>query len=179
VWLELQDVYRDQVLQDVQGVNCEPAGGGSWDTGDIPDPTFVNQTWTPTTDPHEVGDHAMVKMTCNFSFLTPLVGSILGNPMLISATAEFPVKGGKIIDLPVLPEVSASPTPCGDDCCFAPDLSGVRVNSAPAVFQGTYGFDGTVIVTRPPNGNYSITSQNLVGGQEYACSTNIEVGGAT
>jgi len=179
VWVELQDIYRDQVLQDMQAINCAPTGGGSWATTDVPDPTFINQTGTPTADPYEVGDHAQVQMTCHFSFLTPLVGVIMGDPMPISALAEFPVKGGKINDVPVAPEVDPTPPPCGEDCCTAPDLSDVRVNNAPAVFNGTFGFSGSVMVTNPPNGNYLIKSQDLVGGQEYACTTDIEVGGAS
>lgn len=179
VWVGLQDVYREQVVQDMEAINCAPPGGGAWDDADIPDPTFVHQEGTPTTDPYEVGDHAQVQMTCNFSFLTPLVGVVLGNPMPISALAEFPVKGGLINDVPVLPEPSGPPPPCEEECCEAPDLYGLRVNAAPSVYNGTYQFTGTVIVTRPPNGNYLITSQNLVGGQEYACTADIEVGGAT
>ena len=177
-WIALQDVYREQVLQDMQAINCAPPGGGSWEEADVPDPVFINQAGTPTADPYEVGDHAQVSMTCHFTFLTPLVGSILGNPMPISALAEFPVKGGLINDVPVLPEASASASPPEEeDLCTVPELFGLRVNSAPAVYQGTAGFTGSVIVTRPPNGNYVIASQNQVAGQQIACTTDIQVSG--
>jgi hypothetical protein len=175
VWIGLQDVYRAQVLQDMEAVNCAPAGGGDWETADIPDPTFVNQTGTPTADAYEIGDHAKVEMTCHFTFLTPLVGSIVGDPMAISASAEFPVKGGKINDVPVLPEPSASPPGEEEDLCNVPELFGLRVNDAAAVYQGTYGFSGSVIVARPPNGNYTIASQDQVAGQDIACTTDIGV----
>jgi len=176
VWVELQDVYRAQVLQDMQAINCAPPGGGDWEAADVPDPAFVNQTDTPTTDPYEFGDHTRVTMTCHFTFLTPLVGAILGDPMPISAAAEFPVKGGMVNDVPVVPDVSASPAP-EEELCEVPELFGVRTNSALPIYQGTFGFSGTVIVSRPPNGNYLILRQNQVAGQEIACTTDITVYG--
>jgi hypothetical protein len=176
VWVELQDVYRDQVAQDMEAINCGPTGGGSWDAADVPNPTFINQAGTPTTDPHEVGDHAQVRMTCNFTFLTPLVGGIFGDPMPITALAEFPVKGGKINDVPVLPEASASPPAEEEDQCEVPELfHGLRVNEAPAVYNGLAGFSGAVIPQRPPNGNYLIGSQDLVGGSLIDCDIPIHV----
>ena len=35
---QLKLIYRNQVLQDLQSINCEPPGGGTWQTSDIPDP---------------------------------------------------------------------------------------------------------------------------------------------
>lgn len=174
VWVELQDVYRAQVLHEVQGINCAPPGGGSWATDDIPAPTYIDQPGTPTTDEYEIGDHTTVAMTCEFSFLTPFLGMVIGNPMPISASAEFPVKGGRINDVPVLPEPSASLPPV--PTCTAPQLYdvGLRVNSAPSEYTAA-GFTGDVIVTRPPSGNYVIGNQDLVAGQEYDCTVDIIV----
>ena len=60
--------------------------------------------------------------------------------------------------------------------CPMPQLLGKKVNIGQSDFT-TAGFTGTYSVTRPPNGNYDITSQSLVGGQQYACSSGVTVAG--
>ncbi|HYN63274.1 MAG TPA: TadE/TadG family type IV pilus assembly protein, partial [Candidatus Limnocylindrales bacterium] len=73
----LKSLYRDAVTQDLQSINCAPAGGGVWQTTDVPDPTYINLPSTPTANEYELGDHVNVDLTCNFSFLTPLLGIFL------------------------------------------------------------------------------------------------------
>ena len=236
-----QAAYRLQVLADMNAINCAPPGGGAaWTTANIPTPTFVNVAGSYSIDPYEVGDHSKVVMTCNFSFLTPLVGAILGNPMVIQATAEFPVKAGAINGIVVVtPSPAPTPPPCAGkktvpnlagqsvaaaraawtgagftgaftpasgfnaetvtgqttnpvstpgQCivptatvtvshqsqCTAPQLIGLKVNAGQSPYT-VAGFTGTYTITRPPNGNYNIGSQSLVGGQIYVCSSPMTV----
>jgi Flp pilus assembly protein TadG len=60
--------------------------------------------------------------------------------------------------------------------CTMPQLVGLHVNAAQSAFTGA-GFTGTFTVNRPPNGNYSVTGQNKIGGQQYACTSAVTVSG--
>lgn len=133
----LQAIYRDQVIQDMQAINCAPPGGGTWDTTDVPNPTFSDVPGTATTSPYELGDHASVTLSCRFSFITPLVGLIVGNPMPINATAVFPVKGGSVAGVPLDNQV---PSGCLDKT--VPNMVGLTVANARAAWTGA-GFTGT------------------------------------
>jgi beta-lactam-binding protein with PASTA domain len=315
---QLKGIYRNQVTQDLQSINCAPAGGGVWQTADVPDPTYIDEPSTPTVDAYEIGDHVRVTLTCHFSFLTPLVGFFMGDPMPIQAASEFSIKGGEINGIPVgnappggcldkqvpnmvgisvsaarsawtsagftgafspasgqdtetvatqnttpasnpgdclvatatvvvttngppactnpnatVPNLvgltvtqarttwsaagfnnntfspasgsdsdqvtgqTTSPSSSPGDCrpktttvtvthtppaptpvpnCTMPQLFGTRANSASGVFR-TAGFTGVVTITHPPRGNYNITTQSLVAGQSYPCTSGLTVGG--
>jgi TadE-like protein len=233
----LKDIYRQQVIDDLTSINCEAPGGGSWTKSDIPDPTFVDVAGTPTTDPYELGDHAQVILHCDFHFLTPIVGAILGDPQSITATSVFPVKGGEVAGVPVgnapptppacngayVPDMvgtsvaaarnawtlagftgafspstgndlqtvtsqTTSPVSSPGQClaktatvnvtseatCAAPALIGLTANNAKAPYVNA-GFTGTFTINRPPNNNYNVGSQSLVGGQVYVCSSPMTV----
>jgi TadE-like protein len=136
----LQDIYQQQVVDDMNAINCEaPGGGGAWTKADVPGPVFKDVPGTFSTDPYEVGDHAQVRLACNFSFLTPLVGSIVGDPLTIVATSEFPVKGGEIKGIPI-----GGPPPPPVVCTnkIVPTLVGQSVQAARAAWTGA-GFTGS------------------------------------
>jgi len=174
--------YRQQVLNDLQAINCAPLGGGTWDLADIPDPVFVDHGGT--IDPHELGDHAAVDLECGFTFLTPLVGNIMGNPMTIGGRSEFAIRGGIINGIPVqtaLPTSvatsSATPTPVPNGAlCEFPQLLGETVSSGQALWNVKL-FTGSYSAVRPPNNNYTIGQWNppMVFGQEYLCDSSVTV----
>ncbi len=311
----LKALYRQQVVNDMNAIGCQPVGKAArtaWTTADVPDPTFRNAIGTA--DAHEFGDFAVVTLRCEFSFLTPLVGLIVSNPLPVGTKAEFPIKAGEIpgavaaaqppaagcinkivpnlVGLTVsgarlawtnagftgaftpatgsdtenvlaqitspssspgaclaasatvlvtttvngctLPEVKVpnmvgltvsqargqwtaagftgsfspatgndtnivntqttnpakSPGACSvptttvtvthsappPTSCTMPQLIGLRVNVAQASFT-TAGFTGAFTITRPPSGNYTVTSQTLIGGQTYTCGSSVTVGG--
>ncbi|MDF2734882.1 MAG: cell surface protein [Chloroflexota bacterium] len=59
--------------------------------------------------------------------------------------------------------------------CTAPSLNGVKRNDAQAAWTGR-GFTGTVSDgPGAPNGNYTITTQSLVGGSNYPCTSAVVV----
>jgi hypothetical protein len=237
----LQALYRQNVIDDMESINCAAPGGGAWTTADIPDPAFRDQAGSFSTDPYEVGDHAQVTLNCEFQFLTPLVGALVGDPMTIAALAEFPVRTGEIDGIPI---GGAVPTPTPGSCpgssaivpslvgqtvaaariawsgagftgafnpatgsdpdtvtgqttnpasspgdciaktatvtvthelaCTAPQLVAMKASAGAAAFSAA-GFTGTYTINRPPNNDYNIGSQSLVGGQPYVCSSNITV----
>ena len=169
--------YRQQVLNDMRAINCAPIGGGTWEVADIPDPGFEDKGGTA--DPHEIGDHATVDLECGFTFLTPLIGNIMGNPMLISARSEFAVRGGVINGVPVATAIPsgapASAAPCINP---VPQLVGLRVNAGRIAWT-VAGYTGAYTISRvnpQENGNYIITAVDLVQGEFYPCDTPITVG---
>jgi len=169
--------YRQQVVNDLQAINCAPLGGGTWDATDIPDPVF--QDHVGTIDPHEIGDHATVDLTCAFTFLTPLVGNIMGNPMTISARSEFAVRGGVISGIPVataIPDPSASLPPPSAPACVAPQLLGLKVVPNGRSAWTNAGFDSGNYSHPQIGSNWTIEWQTLVFGQSYPCDSVIEVG---
>lgn len=307
--------YRQAVLNDIKALNCQRPGGGAWTLADIPDPVFETKPTSFSADAYEVGDHAVVNLTCQFGLITPLAGAIVGDPITVGANAEFMVRGGKINGVPiggappptgcidqVVPNLiglsvadartswtnagftgaftpatgsdtnvvssqttsppsspndclvatatvivaHSAPGPCSGsdvqvptltgltvaqarsawtgagftgafspasgsdtnvvsgqttspssapgDCrvptttvtvthaappppqCTMPQLIGQKVNAGQSTFT-TAGFTGTYTITRPPSGNYNITTQSLVGGQSYACSSPVTVAG--
>lgn len=169
--------YRQQILNDMQAINCAPVGGGTWAISDIPDPVFEDKGGTA--DAHEVGDHAAVDLECGFTFLTPLVGNIMGNPMLIGARSEFAVRGGVINSIPVATAIPSGAPASAAPCIFpVPQLVGLRVNVGQAAWM-VAGYTGAYNISRvnsQENGNYIITQVTLVQGEFYPCDTPITVG---
>ena len=169
-----RDNYEDQILADANALNCTLPGV-------IPAPAFPTGT--------DLGDSAHVTLTCQFTLITPLVSNILGNTITISADSIFPVRtgisGGVIVgSLPPTPTPTPSPTPTPTPnpsatpaptpkLCNIPGFSGNKVNTAQTVWNAA-GFTTTVIINRPPNGNYTVTSQSPgVGGQPVNCDTTV------
>ena len=71
----------------------------------LPNPVFPNGT--------DIGSPAVVSITCKFSLITPLIGGIVGNPLNVSASASFPIRGGTIEGTPIgqtLPTFQATPS---------------------------------------------------------------------
>jgi hypothetical protein len=73
--------------------------------GETPDdaicPVVIN-TYTPTfidgpddgTSSRDLGDSARVSVSCNFRVLTPIIGAILSNSVIVGASATFPIRPG-------------------------------------------------------------------------------------
>ena len=79
--------YRNQVINDTAATNCllDP---------EVPaDPTFEDGNGDGTRT--RIGDRATVALTCTFTPITPIISSILGDGIPVSASAMFPVKRGQ------------------------------------------------------------------------------------
>lgn len=165
-----QASYEAQILADAGALNCTLPGT-------IPDPVFANGT--------SLADSAEVTLSCTFSLITPLVSQILGGTVTISAESVFPVRAGLAGVAPistVAPTPSAIPTPTAAPSgspaptprqCDVPSFVGARVNEVQSDWSAA-GFTTTVIVIRPPNGNYTVTAQSpAVGGQPVDCATTV------
>ncbi|MEO7295563.1 MAG: TadE/TadG family type IV pilus assembly protein [Candidatus Limnocylindria bacterium] len=150
----LQAQYRDVVLNELESLNCDRPAGGSYTPADVPQPTFEEKpTSFSGSDRWEVGDQATVTIECRFELLTPLAGAIVGDPILIAASADFMVRGGVINGIPIGP---APPVPgCVDQT--VPTLTGLSVAAArtawtDAGFTGAFspatGSDTEVVVSQ-------------------------------
>jgi hypothetical protein len=163
-----RDSYLDQILADANALNCTLPGT-------IPDPVFPGGT--------DLGDSAHVTLTCDFALMTPLVSQILGGTVTIRADSIFPIRagiaGGVVVgSLPPTPTPTPTPDPSATpgptpQLCDVPGFSGNKANDAQTIWNAE-GFTTTVIINRPPNGNYTITTQSpAVGGQPVDCDTTV------
>jgi hypothetical protein len=169
-----RDSYEEQILADADALNCSLPGT-------LPNPTFPTGT--------DLGDTAQVSLSCTFTLLTPIVSALLGNTITITADSVFPIRAGVAGAVPTpaptpvptptpTPAPSATPAPTPQQCQI-PSFVGARANDAQAIWNAA-GFSTTVTITRPPNGNYTITNQAPgVGGQWANCAgTTITVFGS-
>lgn len=115
---DTKDRYELLVLSDLQALNC------TLPTPDpVPDPVFTG---------FDDGDLVSVTLACDFGLITPLAGSIVGQPLGISAGAEFPVHQIINSNLPT-PEPTPIPAcgaPTADFDTNPAPSSGGRVNIA-------------------------------------------------
>jgi PKD repeat protein len=77
--------YRQKVANDARAINCVPPNP-------IPDPVLAGGT--------ALGAHVHVEISCQFGILTPIVSSILGGTVLVTAETTFPVKEGVVATVP-------------------------------------------------------------------------------
>ena len=100
----VQGRYQELISNDARAINCVPPS-------DQFDPVFP--------DGFDLGDPAEVAITCAFDVVTPVISSIVGTPIPLTATAVFPVREGAVGAVPgggggtVTPpvaEFAASPT---------------------------------------------------------------------
>jgi TadE-like protein len=152
---DIDDLYYSRMTADLSALNCAiPDYDGDGRTNETdgsaeliqdlkaapsPDvqPQFVDNA--DTADPYEAGDLVTVNLDCDFSFITPIVGLIVGDPMPIRATATFTVFGGEINGIPVPPD----PIPAG---CIGtdkevPNLVSYTVAEARSIWSNA-GFTG-------------------------------------
>ncbi len=112
-----QTRYRDLMIANGEGINCELRPAASTP----PDPTFPDGT--------EVGQRAVVALTCGFGVLTPIIGFVIGNVIEVGASATFPISYGCLADCPPPPSL-VSPPPPPDNCRTVPDMIGLSVAGA-------------------------------------------------
>ena len=187
--LTVQSEYQRLVAQEAAGANCalpNPA----------PEPTFPSGT--------SLGSPADVSITCHFTLITPLISSIVGNSIAVTASSAFPVRSGIIDGIPTpspsptpsptpaptatptaAPTVTpsptatptAAPTPTPGPTCTVPNLVTVKTNQATNKWTQA-GFTSANLVFSPlvgPGNNYTIQSQSLVAGTTVACTSTMTV----
>lgn len=118
--------YETTVRNDSTTINCTI-------------PTIPAPVFTPD---NEVGSEAKVELSCTFRLLTPILGSIVGDQLTLSAKSIFIVRSGDIPGVPVPP-----PPPCEAPNLSVPNLVGLTMTEARAAWTAA-GFTGSF----SPNG---------------------------
>jgi hypothetical protein len=187
--------YQADILDDLQAANCDfPAT--------LPDPQFTDGPDTavaggPSDSIYDVGDTVIVRLTCDFDLITPIVSAVLGNPVELGASSEFRIRTGDLVGLanptripppplpptptpiPTVPVVTPPPTapPTAPPCITVPDLVAEAggpetVGQARDEWQAA-GFTGSF----SPNGrtNSIVLTQSIAAGQCVAPSSSISV----
>lgn len=168
--------YIRQIEADAAGINCQMPTP-------IPDPTFPSGK--------DIGSPARVDITCQFDFITPLIGGIVGDPMPVSASAAFPIRSGAINGIPVatttVTTLTSTSTSSGSSTgttttstssttamCTVPNLIGPSAQAQTR--WSNAGFTTNVIFSPLVPPNYQIDTQSIpVGNSEPCASTSITV----
>ena len=179
-----QAQYQSLVANDAATINCQlPTPSPA------PTPSFPNGP----DGQNAIGDPVSVSITCRFSVITPIVSSIVGGTVPVTASAAFPITNGPILGLNVAnpnptptptpaptptpgptptPTPGATPTPSPTPAmCTVGNYLGVTTQQA----QTNWRHDGflTAVKFDPlnPANNSLITSQSLNPGISAPCDT--------
>jgi Flp pilus assembly protein TadG len=97
----VQAAYQQLVTNDAAHINCTLPSP-------IPAPVFANGT----NGANPIGSPVTVRIRCTFAFITPVIGSMFGGGLPVSASVAYPTRSGMIPNIPVpTPSPSPSPTP--------------------------------------------------------------------
>lgn len=137
-----QTEFANLIQEDLDGLNCAMEAP--------PAPTFTTPGGASTTTP-ALGDYASLTLTCAFSPITPLADVLFGEPILMNASAQFPVRDG-CVDCVAAPPVS--PPVAADPCRTVPDMGGMSVQGARLAWTSA-GFNASRF--SPPTGSDTAT----------------------
>jgi len=99
----VQARYQTLVQNEAAHINCTLPSP-------IPAPTFSGGSNAAPV----IGTPVFVRISCSFSFITPVIGSFFGGALPVAASASYPTRSGMIPNIPmasVTPMPSATPTP--------------------------------------------------------------------
>jgi PKD repeat protein len=143
--------YNSMVQHDTMTTNCVPPNP-------IPPPVY-----TPNAG---VGGTATVSLTCQFQVLTPILSSILGGHVSVSASSSFPVRTGVVAGSasgPSAPVVTFTLTPTSGAAPLTVAFTNTTSPSGIATWAWDFGNGVTSILKDPPPvtytapGSYTVT----------------------
>jgi hypothetical protein len=192
-WVNLQNMARIASNYAANYPTASFGPGSAYETQIQADATTINCTLK---SPHlptfpdvtkNIGDRAQVSMSCDFPLLTPFLSLIIKNPVTLSASSVFPIRGGIIGGVPVsgtlpTPTPSASPSPSASPTpgpsasapptnCTVPFFIGSNADNAQTAWN-TAGFvPSNLTVSLGPTG-YTITKETPANkdGTSQTCS---------
>src|SRR6476661_6404299 len=102
--------YRQLVTNDAQAINCKLNPDPIKDPAATP--ADLVAMFPSGTD---LGDTAHVALDCDFGIITPVISNILGSPVTVTASSDFPIRQGVIA-----PGAGGGPGTVHADFTFAP-----------------------------------------------------------
>ncbi len=185
----VQTQYRTLITQEASGINCTMPSP-------LPTPGFPNGANGVNT----IGSPVTVRVVCNFPFITPVIGSMFGGALPVSASASYPNRSGMIANIPTpaptptpstspsatpstsptptpTPTPSTSPSPTPTPMCTVPNLMPVKAENAQqqwaaASFQIPVIYNPMAPASWPPGGG-NIIGQNPAANTTQPCNTEI------
>ena len=179
--LAAQAEFVNRINAETSGINCTlPA--------ELPDPSFPNGS--------ALGSPAVVSLTCRFSLITPIIGSIIGSSIPVSVTATFPIRSGMIAGVPTttggtlptipptaaptpvvtpspFPTPSMAPTPVPS--CIVPDFKSTSSSAATATWVAA-GFTANNLSFNPlVPPHYTIKHQSITKAKSVPCTSTMTV----
>jgi hypothetical protein len=153
----------------------------------------------PTFSGTTIGSNTSVSLSCNFRFLTPFISNFWPGGMQMSASSVFHVRTGTYANTAPPPSVAPSPSPSPVPSpspspnpspsvspspspspsptpppCTVPNLINLYTSQVQTAWTNQ-NFTTTVIISRPPNGDYKVGSQSITAGQQPGCNSVITV----
>jgi hypothetical protein len=168
-----QASFRQAVANDLNTINCDPPGGGTdWVEADVPDPSFP--------DGQDVGDDAVLSLTCNFSLVTPIASNLIGGTLEVDTEATFAIHLGNRQALPT-PAIFPTPTPTpalntptpAPTNCTVPQTVGGNRNAAQNLWDAAGFVAGNLV--RNGNGNFTVAHQTLTAGSSVPCNATMTI----
>jgi PKD repeat protein len=138
--------YNALVQNDATATNCAPPNP-------IPGPTYAPDAG--------IGSDATVQLSCQFRLITPILSSLLGNQVTVSASAVFPVRTGVVADVPgggpPAPVAAFNVSPASGDAPLSVTFNNVSTGS-PTSYAWDYENDGIIDSTavNPPSHLYTV-----------------------
>ncbi len=143
------DAYYALIQKDATAINCKLPAKATF-----PHPTFPDGGTA-------LGQSANVGLSCQFSILTPVISQVLGNPLMVSASADFPIRSGVVAGVPgggpPAPVAAFNISPTGGTAPVSITFTDASINS-PTTYAWDFNGDGTVdwATSTPPPYTYTI-----------------------
>ena len=162
--------FIQQIVNDGSSVNCSPKPA----PGNITPPTFtLADGATPVVGTPQLGNQAMVTLSCSMGLLTPLAGAFFPGGVSLRASATFTVRSGAIGGLPVggsVPTPSASPTPSPSPSPSASASGSASATASPTPQPTPCPLPIANFAATPTRGDNPLTVQFTDTSQTFGCA---------
>jgi PKD repeat protein len=143
--------YRQLIANDAQAINC------ALNPNPVPDPSANLAVLYPGGT--DVGQTAHVGIVCDFAVITPVISTILGNTVQVSAAADFPIRQGIIAGAgggPPSVQALFNASPLSGDAPLTVTFSDLSTGS-PTSYAWDFQDDGIIDSTSPTGNTFTYT----------------------
>jgi PKD repeat protein len=143
--------YRQLIANDAQAINCE------LNPNPVPDPSASLAVLYPGGT--DVGQTAHVGIVCDFAVITPVISTILGTTVTVSAAADFPIRQGIIAGGgggPPAVQALFNASPLSGDAPLTVTFTDLSTGS-PTSYAWDFQNDGIIDSTSPTGNTFTYT----------------------